>query len=243
MFQNILVQNGLSSNEAKLYIAALEAGETTMSGLAKKANLKRSTVYSLVEELQEKGVVSSVKKKGILYVSALSPRLLIERFQSSTDMAKNILPQLMDLAYSSPTKPRIRFYEGVEGINEILFDAVSAKEDYIGFTDYEHMPEEMYSFIQSKIVPERKKHGIVLKLIVPRNKVNLQTIKEYVRQVEHRVIDFPSRKNHIEILIYGKSKVGFMSYAGTERFGVVIDSEGIYATLHDLFMVIWNQAN
>lgn len=242
MIEQILIDNGLSPKKASLYLAVLEAGELTLGKAAEKSRLKRSTVYSLVEEMKKQGLISVTKRRGIAYISALSPRLLIERFEDSANKAKDVLPQLMDLAYASPVKPRIRFYEGIDGLNEILFDAASSKEDYIGFTDYEKMPKELYSFIRRKVAPQREKDGITLRLIIPQNERNRQILTEYQHQVEHRMVAFPSRSNHIEILLYAKNKIGFLSFPKNEMFGFVIDSEAIYITLHDLFMLIWQNA-
>ena len=241
MFEQILMENGFSPKEASLYLAVLEAGETTLAHAAEKSRLKRSTVYSLVEDLRQRGLLAETKRNGI-YISALSPRLLIERFEHAAETAKNVLPQLMNLAYSSPVKPRIRFYEGLEGIQEILFDAACCKEDYIGFTDYDLMPKDMYRFIRKKIAPLREKNGIRLRLIIPDNETNRRIGREYQHQVEHRLVQFPSRHNHIEILLYRENKIGFLSFVRGEMFGVVIDSEGIYVTLRDLFTLVWNQA-
>lgn len=242
MFEQILTENGFSPKEAALYLAVLEAGETTLASAAEKAHLKRSTVYSLAEEMRQRGLLAETKRRGITYISVLSPRLLIERFEHTAETAKGILPQLMDLAYSSPVKPRIRFYDGLDGLQEILFDAACCKEDYIGFTDYDLMPKEMYRFIRKKIAPQREKDRIRLRLIIPENETNRRIRREYQHQVEHRLVQFPSRRNHIEILLYRENKIGFMSFVPGEMFGVVIDSEGIYVTLRDLFTLIWNQA-
>lgn len=242
MFENILIENGLTAKEASLYISVLEAGEITLARAAEKAHLKRSTVYSLVEGLKKRGVLSTTRKKGILYVSALSPRLLVEHFEHATSMAKSVLPQLMNLAYASPVKPRIRFYEGVEGIEQILFEAASSKQDYIGFIDYALMPREIYEFIRKRVAPEREKTGTYLRLLMPVNETNKRVLGEYRQRVEHRMVAFPLRKNHIEILLFEGSKIGFMSFVKKEMFGVVIDSEAIYVTLYDLFMLIWEQA-
>lgn len=241
MFEKILTENGLSAKEAALYISVLEAGELTIARAAEKAHLKRSTVYSLVEGLKKKAVISTNKRQGINYISALSPRLLVEHFQHSAEMAKSILPQLMDLAYTSPIKPRIRFSEGMQAIKDILFEASSSKKDYIGFIDYTLMPKEIYHYIRTKVAPRREKAGIKVRLLMPRNETDLRILKEYKQSIEHRIVDFPSRKNHIEILLYDESKIGCMSYVKNEMFGVVIDSKGIYETLHDLFMLIWQQ--
>lgn len=241
MFENILIENGFTTKEAALYLSVLEAGELTLARAAENAHLKRSTVYSLVEGLEQRGVLSITKRRGISYVSALSPRLLVEHFERSAEMAKSVLPQLMNLAYTSPVKPRLRFYEGVEGIEQILFEAACSKQDYIGFIDYAPMPKEIYRYIRTKVAPERSKTGITLRLLMPKNETNAKILQEYQEKVEHRMVDFPSRKNHIEILLYEGSKIGCMSYVKNEMFGVVIDSEGIHQTLFDLFTLIWNQ--
>lgn len=241
MLEKILIENGFAPKEAALYLAVLEAGELTFARAAQKAHLKRSTVYSLVDGLKRKGILSVSARRGINYVSVLSPRLLVDRFEQSAQEAKTILPQLMDLAYASPIKPRIHFYEGMEGIKQILFDAASSKTDYIGFIDYALMPKEIYRYIRKKVAPEREKKGTKLRLIMPRNTTNEVILKEYRHNVEHRLVDFPSCRNHIEILLYEDSKIGCMSFVRNEMFGVVIDSEAIYQTLRDLFMLIWEQ--
>jgi hypothetical protein len=148
----------------------------------------------------------------------------------------------LDLAYASPIKPRIHFYEGLEGIKDILLEAAASGTDYIGFIDYALMPREIYRHIRTKVAPTRQKLGNHLRLLMPRNAVNERIQREYRQMIEHRMVDFPSRKNHIEILLYEGSKIGCMSYLKNEMFGVVIDSEGIYQTLHDLFMILWENA-
>lgn len=242
MFERILAENGLTTKEVALYIAVLEAGELTVARAAEKAHLKRSTVYSLVEGLKERGIIAITKRHGINTISALSPALLVEHFQHSAEMAKSILPQLMELAYTSPIKPRIRFSEGMQAIKDILFEASSSKHDYIGFIDYTLMPEEIYRYIRTKVAPRREKMGTKVRLLMPRNERDLQVLKEYRQSIEHRIVDFPSRRNHIEILLYDDSKIGCMSYVKDEMFGVVIDSKAIYETLYDLFMLIWQQS-
>ena len=63
------MENGLSKKESALYLSILEAGETTLAHAAEKARLKRSTVYSLVDGMKERGFLSETKRRGICYVS------------------------------------------------------------------------------------------------------------------------------------------------------------------------------
>ena len=48
-----LEKTGLTENEAKVYLAALELGETTVIRLAKKAGIKRPTTYLVVDSLKD----------------------------------------------------------------------------------------------------------------------------------------------------------------------------------------------
>ena len=58
MFENKLVQLDLSEKGAKLYLLLLQVGSSPVSALAKRAHMKRVTVYSVLEILVEQGLVS-----------------------------------------------------------------------------------------------------------------------------------------------------------------------------------------
>ncbi|MEN9561257.1 MAG: hypothetical protein RIQ56_530 [Candidatus Parcubacteria bacterium] len=243
MIEEILAENGFSQKEAQVYIATLALGEAPLAKIAEKAHLERTTVYSIVSAMKEKGIVSLIKRRGIQYVSALPPRVLIDRFKHSVHRAELVLPQLLNLAYSSPLKPRIRLYEGMNGLKEILREFSYSKEQPMVFTDYEQMPAELDRYIRREVVPQRRKLGVVAHLIAPRNATNIRIQSEdSSRHAEHRLIDFPRAKNPIEILLFEKSMIGFLSFTQQEVFGLLIDSAAIYQTLRNLFELVWDIA-
>ena len=47
-----LEQIGLDPKEAKVYLAMLELGETTVARIAQKSKIKRTTAYDLVDSLK-----------------------------------------------------------------------------------------------------------------------------------------------------------------------------------------------
>lgn len=244
MIEQILMQNGFTQKEAKVYIATLEGGEIPVSHIAQKSHLKRTTVYDILEILKERGAVSIVKRRGIYTVSALPPQNLIDRFKRSATLAEGILPQLLELAYSSPLKPRMRFYEGIDGLKEILLEMSYSRIQTVGFTDYARMPKEMFSFIRKTIVPNRRERNNAIRLIVPDNERNREVQKEdLIHHGQHRLVDFPLDAPHIEILLYDSSKTAFLSFEPKELFGVVLDSPAIHATLHNIFELVWIQAD
>ncbi len=244
MIEQILMQNGLNEKEVRVYLAVLEGGEIPVSQIAHKAHIKRTSVYDVLESLKERGIVSMIKRKGVHTVSALPPQNLIDRFKRSASLAEGVLPQLIELAYSSPLKPRMRFYEGIGGLQEILREMSYSREQVVGFTDYALMPKALFTFIRKEVVPRRRERKTLIRLIAPRNARNIEVQKEDdIHYGEHRLVDFPKQMNHIEILIYDYSKVGFLSFTEKELFGAVLDSSAIHTTLRNIFELVWVNAD
>ncbi len=245
MIEQVLIQNGFSDKEARIYLAALEAGEATFGSIAAKTRLKRSTVYSVVEELVTKQLLTIQARKGIKRISALAPQVLLERFRTAVNMAEGALPALLEMAYSSPLKPRVRFFEGMAGIKEVLLEVNTASKTERGMiiTDYERMPKEIFDFIR-KLTPERLATKNFLHIIVPLNprSLEVQAEEDAKHYAEHRIAHFPKGNNFIELSLFGNTKVAFLSFGEGELFAVVVDSKAIYGTLKNLFELVWENA-
>lgn len=245
MIEQILTANGFTEKEAGIYLAVLEAGEGTIGSIATKTRLKRSTVYSIIEALIHRGILSSQTRKGIKRISALPPQVLIERFRNAVALAENALPALLEMAYSSPLKPRVRFLEGIEGIKQVLqeVNTIPHKEAGMIFTDYAQMPKEAFDLIR-KTVNHRRESKNFLRIIVPNNPRNLevQADEDRLHHAEHRIANFPSKSFPLELTLFGSTKVGFMSFEKNELFGVIIDSKAIYLTLKNIFELVWANA-
>lgn len=88
---------GFTEPQAKLYLAGLSQDELLMQPLAKKAGIKRTSAYYVMEELMRRGFFS-VKKNGKRhYYSAASPQRLIEMTEQREKLIKKISPFLLKL--------------------------------------------------------------------------------------------------------------------------------------------------
>lgn len=245
MLRQVLTLNGFTDKEADIYLSALELGEGTIANIATRTRLKRTTVYSVIEELARRGLVSVQERRKIKRVCALPPQTLIERFRHSLGLAENALPALLEMAYSSPLKPRIRFYESLDGILEVLREVNTVKNAEAGmiFTDYSRMPKEVFDLIR-KTVKDRRELKNFLHIIVPPNARNtaVQAEEERLHYAEHRIARFPSTEYPLELSLFGNTKVAFLSFEKHELFAVVIDSRAIYQTLKTLFLFVWENA-
>ncbi len=142
----ILQEYGLTPNEAKLYLANLELGATTVQDIAKKSKLKRTTIYSLVNMIKQKGLISEFRHGAKTYLVAEDPAHLQRIFEERYQRLQEAIPEFRSL-YNTPTvKPKIRFYEGKEGIRLVYEDTLDEQKEILCFVGWHSMMKAMPGF-------------------------------------------------------------------------------------------------
>ena len=152
---------GLSDKAAQVYLAAVELGESSVLELARHSHIKRSTIYYLLNELQDAGALIQVSRgKKIRYVAEL-PRTLIERAQDRLSGHDSEVEQIGAPQKHIFNKPHIYFLHGPQGFKKIwdMIFASPTKEFSIitngkGFLDF---VKEKY--IIDHIINTKKKRG------------------------------------------------------------------------------------
>ena len=116
----ILKSIGLTENQAKVYLAGLELGPASILDLARVSGVKRTTIYSVMEELLAQDFFTTLKKEGKKLYAAIDPdslkHMILERHETLT----HNLPEFRALYSLSPSKPKVIFYEGAENIKKIM---------------------------------------------------------------------------------------------------------------------------
>jgi sugar-specific transcriptional regulator TrmB len=65
-----LTKLGLTEGEAKVYLALLKLGSSTVGPIVKKSKVAYSNIYEVLERLISKGLVSFIKKEKTKYFQA-----------------------------------------------------------------------------------------------------------------------------------------------------------------------------
>src|SRR3989338_4407031 len=86
---------GLSEDQTKVYLAALELGQASMQDLADKSGVKRTSIYNFIKELIAKGLIVTAKKRKRTVYSAIHPNQLIELEKSRLSELHRVLPELL----------------------------------------------------------------------------------------------------------------------------------------------------
>jgi sugar-specific transcriptional regulator TrmB len=117
---------GLSQKQAIVYIAMLELGEAKITDIAKRANLKRPTVYLIIEELELLGLVSQIIKGKSKIYSAIHPRRINELLEFRKNKFQELLPSLIVKYKSASGRPRTQMLEGMEAIRQSYREALTS---------------------------------------------------------------------------------------------------------------------
>ena len=68
-----LQEYGLSEKVANVYLTILELGTNIASTIARRSEIKRVTVYTILDDLKKKWIVNEITKDDIKYYSVISP--------------------------------------------------------------------------------------------------------------------------------------------------------------------------
>lgn len=247
MYEKELQNLGLSEKESKIYLTSLELGAETAQNIAKKSGINRATTYVQIDSLKKKGLMSEFEKgKKTFYVAESPQRLsgLLNVFEKELDLrraeAGRILPALLDMFLGMGERPKVRFFEGNEGIESIRQDFLKTKDDVIqGFINLDAL---MASAIGDPDLNAKRRieHKITSNLLYSRADGPLSNFSDPQKMRVAKYI--PTNKFSIaaDITMYD-NKVAIITYK-ENHIGVIIESKEIADTLRAIFYAIWNNA-
>jgi HTH-type transcriptional regulator, sugar sensing transcriptional regulator len=232
-----LKKAGLSENEAKVYLAALELGETSVYRLAKKSGVKRTTTYLAVENLKEKGLMSEYTRDNATVCYAENPKKLTDQLDERKKALEKIMPELLAFTNLIDKKPKIRYFEGKDAFKEVFGDVLKYPDSETLVTFNEKF-FDWDGYFKAHFMPKRKENKIWARILF-RDTPEMRAVGQQVEEYLSRVKFVPSEKFKIgiEMVLYGSDKVGMVSY--DEEIAIIIESKKIYDTQKSLFEVIW----
>lgn len=233
---DILTGIGLNDKEAKVYLAMTQLGTEVVSKIASAAKINRVTTYDILDKLKQKGLVSHFTKKKIKYFSALEPESVLEDFERKTSDLRSALPKFKRLS-GQTSHPRVRYFEGLEGIKAIYADTLGSQTEILNFSNSDEIRQNWPKYDQ-EYVAKRAKKNIYLRGICPNDNWGIQVQKEdqkYCREI--RLLSVEDFNFTNEINIYD-DKVSIISFKD-ELIGMIIESAEIAKSQRAIFNICW----
>ncbi len=188
--KEVLQTLGLSSSEAKVYLALLKIGQFSSKGaILKETNTAPSKIYHVLDKLIQKGLVSTLVKRNIKHFAAAPPARLKEYLTSKKQqlakeelLAEELLPQLESMYKTVQERVTAEIFLGWQGMetaySTILSGLKKHQTAYILGASEGVNPEKTKRFFLKYSIKAQLK-GINVRCIFNEN------AREYVKELEH----------------------------------------------------------
>lgn len=253
MLEAKLAEIGLSKSEAKIYTGLLSLGHQPVSVISKRVGLNRTSTYSILRSLAKKGFVAFYNKSGMTYFVANDPNCLVSYIDSKCrtyDYFRNelllLVPRYRELMNEySFSKPIVTYYEGLEGVKHVMYDALTAKDNCLAclclhkwfqsglkdfLIEYKDFRTSTKQIPLSAIVPDTPE----VRAFFDENydKKTCLTKVKYLKDPQYHQL-FENEMN-----IYD-DKVAIINLEKGQEFGVIIKSKEISNMQKSIFQLAW----
>lgn len=250
MLEITLEKLGLSEKEAKVYLAALELGVAAVQKIAEKAKINRPTAYVILESLTKKGLVTTYMEGKKTLFTAEPPerlKLLLEKMEDDVRSKKaeltETMPQLKAIFNLAGNKPKVKFYEGIDGINALNREDVvrtPANSTSYAFNNLDYLFHIMPNKV-GKDVDIRIKKKTAIKVIYTRKEGPLEDASDPAKLREARFVPREIFPFDATISINPGKEVYIYNYEGSVC-GLLIEDPGIANAMKAIWNLAWEGA-
>lgn len=248
-----IVASGLTADQAVVYETLLKTGECQASALVKaiptKYFLSRPLVYKILEDIiilnlaekhsPEGKVATFLPKHPIALTNLIDEQK--ERVERTKKKFLETSGRLASLFNLTAGKPGVQFFEGKEGIWEVLMDSLTATEEILTYADLEaiakYIPDLNAEYSTIREDRNIKKRGLVVDSPEAR-----KFLTSYNGEVTHtKLISASSGFVPFQtvVQIYNQ-KISYITLTEQYLVGIIISDPHIYNTQKYLFESMWN---
>ncbi len=164
---NNLITLGFSENDAKVYLALTELKTSPVNPIIAKTDLHKSLVYTSLEHLVSRKLVSEFENKGKKHFSVVSPDTLIQEFTEKQQIAEIVTKKIKEKISSDIQE--ITIHQGNEEYLSLLTSLIKqlpkGGTKYVMGTGGEEFMKETMRPLWKKYHKVVKDAGISIKMI------------------------------------------------------------------------------
>lgn len=240
---NFLKKLNFSDKEAKIYLALLNLGPSSVRKLAEYCDLNRGTTYDALKSLQDHGIVNFYDKDSKQHFVAENPENLLDIVKKQekelSDVNRQltkVIPELQALYNAGGERPIARYYSKKDIaliLQDILTTCEQDTEALYRIYSAEGVREFMYENFDT-FSDVRIGKGISVKVIALGKGGELRGLDErkwlnVKKDTSTYIIIYPGKTAYISLNAHG------------EPIGVVIENDGVYETQKYIFDELWSK--
>lgn len=246
---------GLEPEIADIYLALHSFGPQTISELSRNAKVERTRIYRLIDKLLESNLieVETHYRRGIIKAAPIANlHILIsqreQELKSLQDELELIQQVLARNSLSSPAT-RVQFYQGREGIRQMLWNELNAKSEIVGY-NYRILEEGTGKKFMQNWTEEFEKRGLTCRLITGDDfatswsegqKSFGEGTGERIKGMQYHCISPKDFKITHSCDVYD-NVVAYYHWKDNEIFGIETYNQEIADTQRQFFEMIWKKS-
>lgn len=234
-----LEELGLSKNETRVYLAALQTGATTTKRLAALTALPRSTVYDVLESLKEKGLASSYKKEKKQYFQASKPEAIIEQLKEKEKLALRLIPELKQIQGSISERPKLQLFEGTGGLYTALDEIITERKELLIIGNREQS-DKILKHVPEQFAIKRLEYNIPMRGVFEPSKISASLNKGKIGKITTIRFNKKIGEMNTVTFIYGNTVVTIT--LEPNPIGVKVTSKAIANSMRIIFEELWKGA-
>ncbi|MEI6498489.1 MAG: helix-turn-helix domain-containing protein [bacterium] len=230
---------GLNESEAKVFLTCLELGPASAWNIYLKSGIKRPTCYAILENLVADGIASKTSDGQRTIFSVVRPEELLSKIDNKRSQFKESLPLFDAVQSNSMEKPKIRLYEGMEGLRQAYLLGLNQADggDILVFGSaniWQRHNEANNAYIQ-----ERIRKNIELKVIFADTEENHLMLKNDSNELRQtRFLSVETYNPKVETEIFGNTVI-YIAHSEKEPFATVIENQAIANDERQRFDTLW----
>ena len=245
MDTSLLKEIGLTDNEIKVYLTMLEEDENLASTIAEKTKINRSLMYTILNNLMEKGMISCVIKENRKYFMATDPKKILdvlrekeEIIKQQEEAVKQLIPNLRKLKLPKKEDVKVEIYKGKEGLKTLLEDMLKTDKEY-WCLGYSALSFDILPYYIAHWHKKRIKMG-VKRLIITKEQMRNNEAMKLPLTIARYVPD--ALNIPISTMIYS-NKVWIMLPSGKDdHISILIESDKVSNSYRNYFNLLWKIA-
>ncbi|MBI2357143.1 hypothetical protein HYV12_03795 [Candidatus Dojkabacteria bacterium] len=237
----------LKEDHLKIYQASLEWGETTISNLSYKSKVPRTSVYELIDDLINIGLIKvTIKNENKLY-SPADPEVLVDLLEKKSSEISNLISvanikmkELKAIQNTKKNKPKIYLLEGTEGVKQAYEMTLHTDEVLVQCLtdDYGDVSEDFF-------------HDYFDRFFLKSNVKSKEILGDY--EDDEYIKKYGSGKNlQLRVPVEGETstdfmvfedKVIFVSFEKGGSYALVVQDSKVASCMRNLFNQAWETAS
>ncbi len=255
-FLKVLMKCGLDMQEAIVYLNMLKIGPNSVLRIASKSEMDRMTTHRVIQRMETKKIIGILRKRKRNLYYAQKPQFLEnfldyeeEQLLDKRENLHEIIPSLTELFIQGQKKPSLHYYEGAEGLKDILklilAEMSQAKEKiYRVYTPHHGFIDKYINQIYPSFFQKKFQLNIRVKVIsylIPRKLTKISKLEEMEEKyLERRIIPKQFSFSNIHYIL--DKTIILISFEDDYCKAVSIEEPSFIYSQRQIFDFVWEHA-